>query len=230
MPSKDDFHNIESKKNTDPLTGIDVTSRINHWVDNQTKDLHGLGAGYVQQQPASEMLIDSLVMLNPHEFTDEFFIQATQSLSSKDFTRATYKVYLRREPEHLILPHIDEGINARAQFLERVRESPEYRFLWVSRKKKRNLLFPFLYLPNKLATNILIIVLSSFSPFRLSDRCFARLTYVLDGKSFVRVAYLTYLKREPDRLITIGKEVAQRMQLLSDIRHSSEFIRYWNLS
>jgi len=82
----------------------------------------------------TKLLIESLALLNPNKFSNELFVRLTYILNRRDFGRAVYRTYLKREPD------TDVGVKRnsvnRIVFLGRVRKSPEYMNLWFSGLKK----------------------------------------------------------------------------------------------
>lgn len=80
--------------------------------------------------------------LTPFEFKDEDFVAATKRLDGKEFAKAMYRVYLKRECEHQKLD-VGMGTITRLHTIERFRRSQEFNRLWavqIEQVERKNLL------------------------------------------------------------------------------------------
>ena len=78
----------------------------------------------------AKLLIESLARLNPNKLSNELFVRLTYILNSRDFGRAVYCTYLKREPDTDV--SVKRNYVNRIVFLARVRKSSEYMSLWFS--------------------------------------------------------------------------------------------------
>lgn len=82
----------------------------------------------------AKLLIESLARLNPNKLSNELFVRLTYTLNSRDFGRAVYCTYLKREPDTDV--SVKRNYVNRIVFLARVRKSPEYINLWFCALRK----------------------------------------------------------------------------------------------
>jgi len=202
--------------------------KFNHSADPLTEysmqipDVTSNSKNNSSEASKSEELMEMMSSLNPQGMSEEYFVQATISLNGKDFARLVYRTYLKRELEIMDM-WVPESILIRTIFIEDLKNSLEYQGLWSAQmcsKTPWKILNP-LY---DWATKVLINKLANWHPNQRSDRLFVRITYFLDSLDFGRVAYRTYLKREPDYAAGVKRDISGRNAFIYRLKNSKEYI------
>jgi hypothetical protein len=164
--------------------------------------------------------------LNPQGMSEEDFVKATISLNGKDFARLVYRTYLKRELEIMDM-WIPESILIRTTFIKDLKNSLEYQGLWSAHICSKTP-FPILNPLYNWAAKLLINQLANWNQNKRSDRLFVRITYFLDSLDFGRVAYRTYLKREPDYPAGAKRDISRRTAFIYRLKNSEEYIALWS--
>jgi hypothetical protein len=120
---------MQDKYSNDSLLGIG-----DQFLGNSDALLNGEREAE-NEKSADEAAIDKCIAvflkMNPFEFNDEDFLVATMTLDGRDFARAVYRVYLRRECEHEKL-HLGYGFQGRMENVQQFRRSPEFKRRWAT--------------------------------------------------------------------------------------------------
>jgi hypothetical protein len=146
---------------------------------------------------------------------DDKFLQKHCHLKDEHFVEEVYKTYLKinqpkQKDKNMYIKQLKESNLTREQLLKLIRGLPEFKQLW-----------------NIEDTN---------GQFKLTDAAFLQKTFIMKVENFVREAYCTYLKREPDEegrnryIKEIQNNVITREQFLVTIRKSQEFKLVWNIT
>jgi hypothetical protein len=128
------------KKHVDLITGEENVS-VGH-CDESSFDETNSATAYSSAE--IDACICIFLTMTPFEFSDKTFVSATMKLQDMDFTKAVYKVYLRRECE-LYHVNLGNGLLTRMNAVANFRNSLEFRNLWLKKtKKKKNFFVTFL--------------------------------------------------------------------------------------